>query len=1017
MPIAVKKIAIDYFSQFIKVIDQPMRKVFILSMCLLWFSQMNAQQVVAGVIVDEKNVPLPAATVMIKNTFKGTSADASGKYSLTASGTDTLVFSMLGMATQIVPVMGRQVIDITLKEEVQSIAGVVIIGYGTVKKSDLTGSIGSVKSVELTKITSLNPEQGLQGKVTGVQVTSTSGAPGALPSVRIRGVGTFNNSSPIYVVDGVILDDISFLNSEDIASMDVLKDASATAIYGSRGANGVILVTTKSGKKGVGKATFGYSGEYSTQLLAKKIDLLSGRDYAIVVNQIIPTYNNVDLVPNTDWQSLVFHPASIQTHQLSASGATESTQYYVSLGYFKQNGIIDKSSYERITFKLNNTYTLTKNIILANFVTITPYKQQNAPNVTYSAYRARPDLVPYNEDGSFAEIFNVGNPLADLEYSNDFNKGIRGVANLFGEATIMKYFKAKTSFSVDAAYNKHTSFTPAYYVSSQQQNLMNALSKGNYQNLTWLWENTLSFNRKFGVHSFDAVAGYTMQASSSEYFSIAGNNVIRTSPDFWYLNPSYIYDPTNGVNTISSISNGVDPNQYYSMMSYLFRINYIYNSKYLLTATFRRDGSSKFSAENRYGNFPSFAAGWVVSRERFMENISAISNLKVRVSWGIIGNDKIPYDRQYSLTQTLVSVFGTPPSANSAITYSVSGNPDLKWESTRQTDAGLEIGLYKDKLSGEFDYYNRITKDILIPLSTPDYLGNGQGAKVDFNAASVKNSGLEAKITWKDNIGKVDYNVSVLGSTLKNEVLEIGGTSGVDSVLFGGFLSNGIPVTQSRVGLPIGAFYGYKTDGLFQTTSDLDAYPHLSTAIPGDLRFVDVDSDGKINGNDRTFIGSPIPEFILGFSLGVAYTGFDFSFDIQGVYGNKLFNAKEVVRPDPYNWEQHVLGAWTGPGTSNTEPIASYGGNNYLPSDKFIQDGSFTRLRNVTLGYTLPAEMTKKISINQLRIYIKGSNLFTLSKFTGYTPEIGSSDVLSNGIDYGTYPVTSVYSFGVNLTF
>jgi TonB-linked SusC/RagA family outer membrane protein len=513
------------------------------------------------------------------------------------------------------------------------------------------------------------------------------------------------------------------------------------------------------------------------------------------------------------------------------------------------------------------------------------------------------------------------------------------------------------------------------------------------------------------------VSGYTMQKASSEYFSMTGMNIIRTSPDFWYFNPNYIYDPTNGVNTLGSISNGVDPNQNYSMISYLFRANYTYNSKYILTATFRRDGSSKFSSSNRYGNFPSFAAGWVISREQFMENVKVISNLKLRGSWGIIGNDKIAYDKQYSLTQNLVTVLGIPSSANSALTYDVSGNPNLKWESTAQSDAGLEIGLFKNKLSGEFDYYNRVTSDILIPLATPDYLGNGQGAKVDFNAASVKNSGFESRITWKDKIGEVSYNVTFLGSTLQNKVLKVGGSSGIDSVLYGGYLGNGIPVTQSRVGLPIGAFYGYKTNGIFQSVDDLNAYPHLSTAVPGDLRFVDVNNDGKIDGNDRTYIGSPIPKFILGFNLEADYKGFDFSLDIMGVYGNKLFNAKEVVRPDPYNWEYHVLEAWTGPGTSNTEPRATYGGNNYLPSDKFVQDGSFTRLRNVTLGYTLPKSITDKIALQQLRIYVKGTNIYTRAKFTGYTPEIGSSDVLSNGIDYGTYPVTSTYSFGINLTF
>ncbi|MGC1391147.1 MAG: TonB-dependent receptor, partial [Bacteroidales bacterium] len=977
------------------------------------FSQLS----VKGKITDDKNVPVIGASVQVKNTLRGTFSDIDGGFVIVASSNDTLIFSMLGMGTQKIPVAGRTIINVKMLEESKELNEVVVIGYGTVKKSDLTGSVASVKSVDLTKITSLNPEQGLQGKVTGVQVTSTSGAPGAIPTLRIRGVGTFNNSSPIFVVDGVILDDISFLNSEDIASMEILKDASATAIYGSRGSNGVILVTTKTGQKGEGKAVFSYSGEYSVQLLAKKIDLLSGKDYATVVNEITPTYNNVDLVPNTDWQSLIFHPASIQSHQLSASGATESTQYYVSIGYFKQEGIVDKSSYERITFKLNNTYSLTKNIKLGNFITITPYKQQNAPNVTYSAYRARPDLLPYNPDGSFAQVFNVGNPLADLAYSNDYNKGVRGVGNLFAEATIMKNIKAKTSFGLDAAYNQSTSFTPAYFVSPQQQNLLNTLTKGNSDNITWLWENTLSFNKQFGIHSIDIVSGYTMQKASSENFSMTGKNIIRTSPDFWYFNPNYIYDPTNGVNTLGSISNGVDPNQNYSMISYLFRANYTYNSRYILTATFRRDGSSKFSSSNRYGNFPSFAAGWIVSKEHFMESLPFISNLKVRGSWGIIGNDKIAYDKQYSLTQTMVTVLGNPPTANSANTYSVTGNPKLKWESTTQGDAGLEIGLLKNKLSGEFDYYNRVTSDILIPLSTPDYLGNGQGAKVDFNAASVKNSGFESKITWKDKIGQMGYTVSFLGSTLRNKVLKVGGSSGIDSVLYGGYLANGIPVTQSRVGLPIGAFYGYKTNGVFQSQADLNAYPHLSTAKPGDLRFVDVNKDGKIDGNDRTYIGSPIPKFILGFNFEADYKGFDLSFDIQGVYGNKIFNAKEVVRPDPYNWEKHVLGAWTGPGTSNTEPIASYGGNNYLPSDKFIQDGSFTRLRNVTLGYTLPSAVTKKIAINQLRIYIKGSNIYTLSKFTGYTPEIGSSDVLSNGIDYGTYPVTSVYSFGINLTF
>lgn len=995
-----------------------MKKLLLVLLSVNLFFHLAAQNTIKGKIIDNKSAPVIGATIQVKHTERGTFSDVSGDYSISASANDTLIFKMLGLETQEVPIQGRSVVNVTMPEALQKIPQVVVIGYGTVRKSDLTGSVATVKTADLTKIISLNPQQGLQGKVTGVQVTSSSGAPGAQPVVRIRGVGTFNNSSPIYVVDGVIVDDISFLNSDDIASMEILKDASATAMYGSRGANGVILITTKSGEKGKGKANFSYTGEYGQQILAKKIDLLNGRDYAIVVNEIIPTYNNVDLVPSTDWQSLVFHPSSIQSHQLSASGASESSVYYASIGYFRQEGIVDKSSFERITFQLNNTYDLTKNFKVGSFLTIAPYKQQNAPNVTYAAYRARPDLLPYNPDGSFAEVFNVGNPLADLAYSNNFNKGIRGVGNLYAEATVLKDFKIKSSFGIDAAYNQSESFAPAYYVSPQQQNLLNTLNKGNSHNVTWLWENTITFNKVFNkVHSIDAVAGYTMQEASSEFFSMTGKNIIRTSPNFWYFDPNYIYDPNNGVNTIGAISNGVDPNLNFSIISYLARVNYVYNSKYILTATFRRDGSSKFISGNRYGNFPSIAAGWIIYREKFMKKFPAVSNLKVRASWGIIGNDKIEYDRQYSLTQTLVTVLGSPSTANSATTYAVSGNPNLKWEGTTQADAGLEIGLFKDQLTGEFDYYNRTTKDILIPLSTPDYLGNGQGAKVDFNAASIKNTGFEGKVTWQGKIKNLWYTVNVLGSTIKNKVLKIGGSSGIDSVLFGGYLGNGIPVTQSRVGLPIGAFYGYKTNGVFQSAAELDAYPHLSTAVPGDLRFVDVNKDGKIDGNDRTFIGSPIPKFTMGINVQLNYRDFDLSVDIQGVYGNKLFNAKEVVRPDPYNWEKHVLGAWTGPGTSNSEPRASYGGNNYLPSDKFVQDGSFTRLRNVTLGYTLPSALSGKIYVKQLRVYAKGSNIYTLTKFTGYTPEIGSADVLSNGIDYGTYPLTSVYSLGINLTF
>jgi len=961
---------------------------------------------------------LPTATVVVKGTTRGVITDMNGNYQIEIlPGDAMLVFSFVGYEPQEVEIGNQTVINVTLKIKSSTLEEVVVIGYGTVRKSDLTGSVGSIKAKELTKITSLNAEQSLQGKVAGVQVTTTSGAPGATPSVRIRGVGTFNNSSPIYVVDGVILDNISFLNTADIESMEILKDASATAMYGSRGANGVILVTTKSGTIGEEKTNFSYSGEYSIQTLTKKIDLLNGKEFATLANEIPgePDYNNIDAVPNTDWQDMIFHVAPINNHQLSAWGASKRSTYYIGIGYFNQKGIIDKSGYERVTLKLNNTYNLTDYLKFGNNITISPYSQQNEPGVVFQSYRAWPTLLPYREDGSFAGVQGVGNPMANIEYSNSFNKGIRAVGSMFTEATFLKSFTAKTSLGIDAGYNKSENFSPVFTVlyfdgtESMQKHTKSSLYKGTSDNVTWLWENTLNYNQSFEKHSINAIAGYTMQNTNAEYLNASGENIIRDGSDFWYLQ----YNNIAGSGVNGGFNNGVDG--YYSMISFLARANYSYNNKYIFTATFRRDGSSKFATENRFSNFPSFAAGWNISEESFMKKHAEISKLKLRASWGKIGNEKIAYSNRFSLTQDLITVFGIGDILYPGVSYGRSGNPDLKWEVTTQTDIGLEIGLFTNKLTGEFDYYNRITDDILVDLSTPGFLGNGQGQKITFNAGKVLNRGFEGNINWRDKVGEVSYSIGILASTIHNEVLSVGGSSGIDSLLYGGNIKGFL--TQSREGLPIGSFYGYKTDGIFQNQAELDAYPHTGDASVGDLRRVDVNGDHVINDQDRTFLGSPIPKFIFGFNAEASYKKFDVSFSLQGQTGNKIFNAKEFIRPDAYNFEQHVMDRWTGEGTSNSEPRATFGGYNYIPSDKFIQDGSFLRLRSVVIGYTLSKTFSQKIHVQEFRVYVKGNNIYTLTKFTGYTPEIGSGDVLSNGIDTGIYPITAVYSFGVNLTF
>lgn len=992
-----------------------------------FFSYGQVRTITGTVIAADNQESLPGASILVKGTTTGTVTDIEGKYTLQApAGELTLVFSFIGYESQEIILTTQSVIDVVLNPSKVSLDEVVVIGYGTVRKSDLSGSVASIKSEDITKITASNPVQSLQGRVSGVQVTSGSGAPGASPVVRVRGVGTFNNTSPIYVVDGVILDDISFLNASDIESMEVLKDASATAIYGSRGANGVIMVTTKTGKAEEGRTVFSFSGEAGIQALAKKIDLLNGREFAVISNEIkAGSYNNVDAVPNTDWQDLVFDIAPIQNYQLSASSASKTMNYYLGVGYFNQDGIIDKSKYQKITTKLNINFNLTEWLDLGANFTVTPFKQQNAPNVTYQVYRAQPLLEPYYDDGSYGVVYNVGNPLADLEYSNNYRNGLRAVGNMFAEAKIARDFRFKTSFGLDGEYVKATNFTPAFTVynpdgtASQQQNIYNDLTKASNDMLTWLWENTLSYRKEFGIHTVDAVAGYTMQNTSSEWFSISGANIIRDGENFWYINPSYILDPANDINNVSTIANGVDLGLNYSMISYLFRANYTLRNKYIFTATFRSDGSSKFAEDKRFANFPSLAAGWNISREKFMENFDLVSKLKLRASWGMIGNEKIPYDRRFSVVTNYLAVFGDPSAAYPASSFGRLGNPDLKWETTTQTDIGLEVGILDDRLTAEFDYYHKVTSDILVDLTVPGYYGNGQGMKITYNAAEVLNRGFEFNLLWRDQINEFKYNVGILGSTIHNEVLAIGGASGIDSLLIGGYLGNGIPVTRTEVGLPIGAFYGYQTNGVFQTQEEIDNYPKYTQEElqPGDLRYVDVNGDEMISPLDRTYLGSPIPKFIFGFSAGFEYKGIDFSFNIQGQTGNKIFNGKEVVRPDPYNFEAHVMDRWTGPGTSNEEPRPSFGGYNYNISDRFLYDGSFVRIRNVILGYTLPKEWSQKIQMQHMRIYVKADNLYTFTKFTGYTPEIGSGGVLDNGIDNGIYPITSVYSFGINLTF
>ncbi len=965
---------------------------------------LSAQTEIRGQIrSQEDGLGLPGATVIIKGTSVGTVTDIDGNFVLSgvAEG-NVLVASFVGYRNREVVVGLDDFITLDLELDIQTLNEVVVIGYGTVQKRDLTGAVASVKGADLTKVPSVSPEQALQGKVAGVRVTSNSGAPGDAPTVRIRGVGTFGNPDPIFVVDGVILDDVTFLSPADIESMEILKDASSTAMYGSRGANGVIIITTKSGSD-EGKTTVNFSSEYSLQTIQSYIDVLDAREFATVLNQIQPgTFNNLTLLEDTDWQREIYRSAApIYNAQLSVSGGGEKSRYYVGAGYFKQEGIIPKSEFEKITLKINNQYDLVRNVSLGHNLTFTSFDRQNTSNVVASGLRAWPTDSPFEDTGEFRGVRGNGNPLAAIEYTNSWRDGLRAVGNLYAQVKFLDNFTFKTSYGVDLEYADNLSFTPVFFVTPQQQNDETAITKGRFSKENWILENTLNFNWSISNHTIDAVAGYTLQEDNTEILSNAGANLLRD--DILYL--------SNDLTDIR-VTNDASIK---SLMSYLFRVNYTFLGKYLFTATFRRDGSSIFSEENRWGNFPSLGVGWRISDEPFFNEDGLVSDIKLRGSWGIVGNDKVAANERFtSIISEQGAVFGEV--LNPGSTFGKSGNPLIRWEEANQTDLGAEVAFLNDALRLEVDYYRKVTRDILIDLPLPGHFGNGSFTFVKFNAADVRNEGVELSINYSGGFQGVNFTVNANGATVTNEVIKMGEDTGADNFLPLGNLGNGQNVKRVAVGEPIGYFYGYKVAGIFQNESELDQFPRLSAQGVGDFRYEDINGDGEITTDDRTFIGSPIPDFTYGFGLQLSYENFELSLDFQGEAGREIYNGKNAVRAGQYNYETTVLNAWNGEGTSSSEPRISAGGINYSQSDWFIQNGSFFRLRNVTIGYSLPKQWLEAVKVGTAKAYLRGTNVFTLTDYTGYTPEIGGN-ISQNGIDTGVYPVTSIYSVGLSATF
>lgn len=984
--------------------------IMFLSFLLVGSGWAQAQRV-SGTISDNTGEPLIGVTVVEKGTTNGTITDINGNYQLNVAGSSSiLVFSSVGFTTIERTVGSLTDISFSLEENTEQLEEVVVIGYGSVRKSDLTGAVSSVKTEDLLKIPVADPVQALQGKVSGLQILNTSGDPGAAPVIRLRGVTTLNENSPIFVVDGVIIEEgnsLDFLNANDIESVEVLKDASATAIFGSRGSNGVIIVSTKRGEKGTPRINL--TSQIGFESVAHKIDVMNGRQFAEYINDIDFTYSNIDALDNVDWQDEVYRQnAPITSTSLSVGGASEKVDYYFSMGHFLQQGLLPKSSLKRITTKINSTFHATDKLDIGVNLSVALKNKKNAPGVVTNLLRAWPIDPPTNSNGKFLEVNGGGNPLAAIAYSNSTTRSIESVGNVFGQYEIIDGLKFKSSFQFTMDINKDRNFTPSYFVAPLQENQTSDLTVGYGDNSLVIFENTVSYEKEIDAHRFSAVAGYTIQEKNDEILNGTTENLLRSDEDFWYLDAGEVDSETNTNNARSS-----------SMLSSLFRVVYSFQNKYLLTTTLRRDGSSKFGKNNRYGVFPSVAVGWNVSDESFFPATDIIGNVKVRASWGLVGNEKIPQNDQYSVISSgYDAVFGSDEQLNAGATFASLGNPDLKWEETEQIDLGLNFDMFGGKLRGEIDYYKKTTSDILALLSPAGFVGNGSFGQVRYNVATVENKGLEFNLGWSERLNDdMGYRVSFLGSTLKNVVTDLGQDIGADSVIVAGDLGNGQQVSRTAVGLPIGVFYGYKVIGVFQDEAQLNSTPSLGLQGVGDFIYLDANGDGELTTEDRVVLGNSVPDFIYGFSTEFDYKGLTLGLDFQGQIGVDIYNGKQAIQYTQLNYETKFVNHWTPDNPSNEHPRASQGGVNFSPSDYFIEDGSFLRLRSVSISYSIPISVLEKLNLSNASVYLRGTNLFTKTDFTGYSPDLGVSSPLDGVIDRGVYPISRIITFGTNITF
>ncbi|MCF8716238.1 TonB-dependent receptor [Joostella atrarenae] len=994
----------------------------------------NAQtKTLTGTVADSQG-PLPGVNVIVKGTTNGITTDFDGNFEVSnVTVGDVLSFSYIGFKSKEVEVTSLDPLNVIMEEDTQALDEVVVIGYGTQKKSDLTGSVGQVDGGDIDKYTYSDASQALQGRMAGVSVEANGGAPGANAIVTIRGSSTLSDAGPLYVIDGMFTDNMNALNPSDIESISVLKDASAAAIYGSRAANGVIIVTTKKGKAGKVGIDFDYS--YGFQKAANKLDWANSRQYADIVNRARdndgnPRFpaNDSQFNPNidSDIQEETLRTAPVLNANARVYGGSENLTYSLSLNHLNQDGIIKESSFKRTTVRANGTFNLGK-FKLESTIGLT--RSEDNPNNYFGKER---DILPtiniYDEDGNFngSDIPDVpGAPSLSAFY------GIGNIRNSLGTATledrtvtrntvlgsiaasyeIVDGLTYKLNLGLDSYADNNYTFTPSYYFNAGTygNEPFAELRETNTNYISTLIENTLTYAKVFGKHNINLIGGYTDQVINNRYLGVVARKF-----------------PSNDIRVASAAEDRAEmpsADLTKGIRSYFGRLSYSFDSRYLLTATVRRDGSSLFKEDLRWGTFPSVALGWNISNEKFMEDVTFISNLKLRASYGEVGSDNVNI---YSISPelNLNSEYPLGEDQHREPGYSITKgvNDNITWETSKTTDIGLEFATLNNRLKFTMDYFNKDSEDVLVELALPLYTGFAN--RVPFNTASITNKGFEFLASYAQSFGDFMFNVSGNFTVLDNEVTALGDAT---PIVEGEFTDNGLKSTRTDVGQPVSSFYGYVTDGIYQTDAEAAAANSAYSPQAGDIRFKDLNGDGQIDSEDQEFLGSPAPDLQYGFNITAQYKGFDLNMFFNGVSGNKILNSNlyRGYFDTEGNYLAGALNAWTPTNTDTNIPRNTQvdPGFNRRMSDFYLESGNYFRLRNMQIGYTLPIDISEQMKMSKLRLYFSASNVFTITDYTGYYPEVGrntrgnSSRVFSSGVDEGSYPTARSFQLGLQVSF